>query len=112
LTGHQSSYFFDTPVHILQFVGLQKKSFAIDNLAINIPYDESESGPNENGNNSSGIFIAAQGLGDDIVNVNQVTADVSEPSSLLMLAMGLYGALVSRRVRGTVKVCREQKRMI
>ncbi len=99
LTGHQGSYFFDTPVHTLQFVGLQKKSFAIDNLAINIPYDESESGPNENGNNSSGIFLSAQGLGGNIVNINQVTADVAEPSSLLMLAMGLYGTLVSRRLR-------------
>ena len=104
LTGHQGSYFFDTPVHTLQFVGLQKKSFAIDNLAINIiaydesePYDESESGPNENGNNASGIFISAQGLGGDIVNINQITGDVAEPSSLLMLAVGLYGALVSRR---------------
>ena len=106
LTGHQGSYFFDTPVHTLQFVGLQKKSFAIDNLAINIiaydesePYDESESGPNENGNNASGIFISAQGLGGDIVNINQITADVAEPSSLLMLAVGLYGALVSRTFR-------------
>ena len=106
LTGHQGSYFFDTPVHTLQFVGLQKKSFAIDNLAINIiaydesePYDESESGPNENGNNASGIFISAQGLGGDIVNINQITADVAEPSSLLMLAVGLYGALVSRIFR-------------
>ena len=106
LTGHQGSYFFDTPVHTLQFVGLQKKSFAIDNLAINIiaydesePYDESESGPNENGNNASGIFISAQGLGGDIVNINQITGDVAEPSSLLMLAVGLYGALVSRTLR-------------
>jgi len=106
LTGHQGSYFFDTPVHTLQFVGLQKKSFAIDNLAINIiaydesePYDESESGPNENGNNASGIFISAQGLGGDIVNINQITGDVAEPSSLLMLAVGLYGALVSRTFR-------------
>jgi hypothetical protein len=100
LTGHQSSYFFDTPVQTLQLVGLQKKSFAIDNLAINIPYDESESGPNENGSNwSAANVLGAQGLGDDIVNINQVTATVAEPSSLLMLAVGLYGALVSRRIR-------------
>jgi len=113
LTGHQSSYFFDTPVHTLQFVGLQTKSFAIDNLAINIPYDESEpydeSGPNENGSNASGIFISAQGLGGDIVNINQITADVAEPSSLLMLAVGLYGALVSRTLRARLKASRTEK---
>src|SRR6266568_7994758 len=42
LTGHQSSYFFNTPVQTLQFVGLQKKSFAIDNLVINIPLPTDE----------------------------------------------------------------------
>jgi hypothetical protein len=99
LTGHQSSYFFDTPVHTLQFVGLQKKSFAIDNLAINIPYDESESDPNEHGSNSSGDSPpgGAGAAGDSIIT-NQVTAAVPEPSSLLMLAIGLCAAWFSRRV--------------
>ena len=112
LTGHQSSYFFDTPVQTLQFVGLQKKSFAIDNLVINIPLptdkqlddlddlnEESESDSNENGNNSSGNGLpgGAVAVGDSIIT-NQVTAAVPEPSSLLMLAIGLCGAWFSRRV--------------
>ena len=112
LTGHQSSYFFDTPVHTLQFVGLQKKSFAIDNLVINIPLptdeeldnpddlnEESESDSNENGNNSSENSLpGGAGAGGDSIITNQVTAAVPEPSSLLMLAIGLCGAWFSRRV--------------
>ena len=112
LTGHQGSYFFDTPVQTLQFVGLQKKSFAVDNLVINIelptdeelnaldnPNEESKSASNENGNNSSASSLpSGAGAGGDS-STNLVTAAVPEPSSLLMLAVGLYGALVSRRLR-------------
>ena len=107
LTGHQSSYFFDTPVHTLQFVGLQKKSFAIDNLVINIPLptdeeldnpddlnEESESDSNENGNNSENSLPGGAGAGGDSIITNQVTAAVPEPSSLLMLAIGLCGPMV------------------
>src|SRR6266508_1271908 len=111
LTGHQSSYFFDTPVHTLQIVGLQTKSFAVDNLVINIPLptdkqlddlddlnEESESDSNENGNNSSGNGLpGGAGAGGDSIITNQVTAAVPEPSSLLMLAIGLCGAWFSRR---------------
>jgi hypothetical protein len=114
LTGHQSSYFFDTPVQTLEFVGLQKKSFAIDNLVINIPLptdeeldaldnpnEESESDSNENGNNSSGNSLPSRAAagGDNSIITNLVAAAVPEPSSLLMLALGLYGALVSRRLQ-------------
>src|SRR6266508_7008082 len=112
LTGHQSNYFFDTPVHTLQFVGLQKKSFAIDNLVINIPLptdeqldnpddlnEESEIDSNENGNNSSGNGLpGGAGAGGDSIITNQVTAALPEPSSLLMLAISLCGAWFSRRV--------------
>jgi PEP-CTERM motif len=106
LTGHQSSYFFDTPVHTLQFIGINKKSFAIDNLVINIPLpadeqldEESESDSNENGNNSFGNgLLGGAGAGGDTIITNQVTAAVPEPSSLLMFAIGLSGAWFSRRV--------------
>ena len=113
LTGHQGSYFFDTPVQTLQFVGLQTKSFAIDNLVINIqlPTDEelnaldnsneeSQSDSNENGNNSSGNSLpSGAGAGGDSIITNLVAAAVPEPSSLLMFAVGLYGVLISRRLR-------------
>jgi hypothetical protein len=95
LAGHQSDFFFDTPVHTLQFVGKNKKSFAIDNLVINIPVDEG--GAILNGN---GFVLTTNGIENPFVNsftdtniLNQVTA-VSESSSLLMLAVGLCGALV------------------
>jgi hypothetical protein len=78
LAGHQSDFFFDTPVHTLQFVGKNKKSFAIDNLVINIPVDE------------GGAILNSF---TDTIILNQVTA-VPESSSLLMLAVGLCGALV------------------
>jgi PEP-CTERM motif len=91
LAGHQT-YFFDTPVETLQFVGVRKKSFAIDNLAINLPLDE-----------HGAIFTG--GVWQTDINLpfvenspgNQLNS-VPEPSSLLMLVVGLCGALLSRRV--------------
>jgi hypothetical protein len=99
LAGHQSDFFFDTPVQTLQFVGLRKKSFAIDNLVINIPLpggEESDDDPPAGGgpvDNSTGGGIVINQVDGGIV-INQV----AEPSSLLMLAVGLCGALLSRRV--------------
>jgi PEP-CTERM motif-containing protein len=89
LAGHQS-FFFDTPVHTLQFVGLSKKSFAIDNLVINIPLGGEESDPPYEG--GTGDNPTGGGIG-----ITQV--EVAEPSSLLMLAVGLCGALFARRLR-------------
>jgi hypothetical protein len=99
LAGHQSDFFFDTPVQTLQFVGLGKKSFAIDNLVINIPLpggEESDDDPPAGGgsvDNPTGGGIDINQVGGDI-DINQV----AEPSSLLMLAVGLCGALLSLRV--------------
>lgn len=90
LAGHQSDFFFDTPVHTLQFIGLGKKSFAIDNLVINIPLGGEESNPPYEG--GPGDNPTGGGIG-----ITQV--EVAEPSSLLMLAVGLCGALFSRRLR-------------
>jgi PEP-CTERM motif len=89
IAGHQDDFFFDTPVHQLQFVGLGKKKFAIDNLIINIPLPGGENNdpPGEEGP----IDPPGSGIG-----ITQV--EVTEPSSLLMLAVGLCGALISRRL--------------
>jgi hypothetical protein len=102
LTGHQNAYFFDAPVHTLQFVGVNKKSFAIDNLVINIPLDEGGAILS-----ASGVVLTTDvpfGVENSLVNpftdtiiLNQVTA-VPEASSLLMLAVGLSGAWFSRRL--------------
>src|SRR6266508_6460067 len=106
LTGHQSSYFFDTPVHTLQFVGINKKSFAIDNLVINIPLDEggeimSASGFVLTTDVPFGIENPFVGSSvnpfTDTIILNQVTA-VPEAASLLKLAVGLCGAWFSRRL--------------
>jgi hypothetical protein len=88
IAGHQDDFFFDSPVHQLQFVGLGKKKFAIDNLIINIPLpgDEEDDDPPAGG----GPLDPPSG-GD--IGSNQV----AEPSSLLMLAVGLCGALLGRR---------------
>ncbi len=106
LAGHQNAYFFDTPVHTLQFVGVNKKSFAIDNLVINIPLDEGGAIPSGSGfglttdvpfgleNPFVGSFVNPF---TDAIILNQVTA-VPEAASLLMLAVGLCGAWLSPRL--------------
>jgi len=110
LSGHQDSYFFDDPVHKLEFIGLKKKSFAIDNLVINIPLpDETEDPENSNdgkvdstnqtggdptGNGNPAENSLSMGDLDDSVSV----AAVPELSSILMLFFGLCGAWLSRRV--------------
>ena len=114
LSGHQDAYFFDDPVHKLEFIGVKKKSFAIDNLVINIPLpgsDETEDpensneenegstnqtggDPNENRNLPANTFPIG-GL-DDSPTV--AAAAVPEPSSIFMLVMGLGGLWLSRRI--------------
>jgi hypothetical protein len=101
LAGHQSDFFFDTPVQTLQFVGKNKKSFAIDNLVINIPLDEggailSGSGFVLTTDVPFGIENPFVGSSDTII-LNQVTT-VPEAASLLMLAVGLCGTWFSRRL--------------
>ena len=90
LAGHQDDFFFDTPVHTLQFVGFRKKSFAIDNLVINIPLPDGE----EDDDPPTGGFVGHTDPPGGGPGINQV----AEPSSLLLLAVGLCGALLSRRV--------------
>jgi PEP-CTERM motif len=100
LAGHLT-YFFDTPVQTLQFVGINKKSFAIDNLVINLPLDEDGvilgSGQTGFGQTADAPPFIENSLGDETISPNQLNS-VPEPSSLLMLVVGLCGALLSRRV--------------
>ena len=99
LSGRQAAYFFDTPVHTLQFVGSKKKSFAIDNLAVDLASDLDDDSTGE----EDASFIANvtefsdSALGD--VNgstISQVT-DVPEPASLLMLVFGFFGLILSSK---------------
>ena len=120
-SGHQNSYFFDTPIHKLEFIGLKKKSFAIDNLVINIPLpteEEIEEGENsseqsegnnnqnaggQNENNNPGetnllpSVLDNPPTGDENEIIQAAAAAVPEPSSLLMLVVGLCGAWASRK---------------
>ena len=100
LSGHQSAYFFDTPVHSLQFVGSKKKSFAIDNLVVDLPFDLEDGSSFEE---SGSFFTAVTGtnsvLGDaNGITINQV-ADVPEPTSLLLFVFGFFGLMFSSRAR-------------
>jgi PEP-CTERM motif-containing protein len=122
-SGHQNSYFFDTPIHKLEFVGLKKKSFAIDNLVINIPLptdeeaeenealnEQNESNNNQNagqkdnygpgGNNTSetNLLLGALDNPPSRNDIIHAAAAVPEPSSWLMLALGLCGAWASRKL--------------
>jgi hypothetical protein len=105
LSGHRT-FLFDGPIHTLEFVGLKKKSFAIDNLAVDLSSDTEEDG-SATGTNSdptndpspdrSGAFIVTNdgapglsGPGDETgePTINQVA--VPEPSSFLLFASGLF----------------------
>ena len=123
LAGHQDSYFFDTPIHKLEFIGVKKKSFAIDNLVINIPLPTSDeiedvensanNEGNENNTNQTEYepyedenpsenyldigFLDNPGSGDN-PGITQVAAAVPEPSSLLMLLIGISVAWFSRKI--------------
>jgi hypothetical protein len=118
-SGHQDAFFFDGPVHKLEFIGLKKKSFAIDNLVINIPLpdenienqgvelsgqnlesiDQNDSDdPNEN-NDLPGPYLPIGILDNPPSNESNSARStaVPEPSSLLMLALGVCGAWAARR---------------
>jgi PEP-CTERM motif-containing protein len=118
-SGHQDAYFFDTPIHKLEFIGLKKKSLAIDNLVINIPLpeenesvesfgladpnaettNENNDGPGGDGN-PTGNYLALEFLDNPPGNDGDPvrTTAVPEPSSLLMLALGVSAAWLSRRL--------------
>jgi hypothetical protein len=97
LYGSQGAYFFDEPVHQLQFIGLKKKSYAIDNLVINIPLggDGDPQGSEQNDTTAQdGLPGSNPPWGGDLEQ-----ASVPEISSLLMLTLGVLGGWLSRRIR-------------
>ena len=111
LSGHQDSFFFDDPVHRLEFIGVKKQSFAIDNLFINIPLPgsgETEDPDNSNEENEDTTNSGEPtGNGNPYENNLPPTGDpdgsasaaaVPELSSILMLVFGLAGGWWSRRV--------------
>src|SRR5262245_37603464 len=112
LSGQQTAIFFDNPVQTLQFIGKNKKSFAIDNLIINIPLTDDGAQLNDSdiyhgdistdpadlqSTNSTRSLIdgnlasVATPLG-----VSQAIAAVPEASSLPLLIIGLI-AIAGRR---------------
>jgi hypothetical protein len=111
LTGHQEDHFFDAPVQKLQFVGLKKKSFTIDNLVINIPLESKEDTDLDESSltlttlASEGISDLANSLG-GAANTSALTVDqigiaaIPEPSSWSLLGYGSMCLLgVLRRMR-------------
>ena len=109
LSGHQNAYFFDTPVHSLQFVGSKKKSFAIDNLVVDLPFDLEDGSSFEHSFfftadvsefSDADVTGGDSALGDtNSITINQV-ADVPEPTSLLLFAFGFFGLMFFRHGRG------------
>jgi hypothetical protein len=98
LSGHQNAY--------LRFVGLKKKSFAIDNLVVNIPFDlddASEFGQAGGSSFTANVNGFSDSNGTDFdapLDINQLTADVREPASLLLFGLGSLGLMFFRKARG------------
>lgn len=84
----QKTFYFDEPIHTLEFVG-KKKSFVIDNLIVDLPTDtdgnteEEENGTEENNQN----LPQFPPLG-DTSRVTATQVSVPEPSSLLLFIFG------------------------
>jgi hypothetical protein len=78
--------FFDKPIHTLEFVGINKTKIAIDDLTVNL--DLAATSPEGDLEQQLGADEAAQ------------LASVSEPSSFVMIGLGLLIApWLSRRLR-------------
>jgi hypothetical protein len=88
----QTMLFFDEPVEKLQFIGSKKKSIGIDNLVINIAPEGTDSSVNESGVVLTGLgsnFLTSSPEVDETVILEQVISAIPEPSSLLLLGLGL-----------------------
>ena len=108
ITGHQSAYFFDRPVQTLQFVGLKKKSFGIDNLIINIPL---ESDTDDVSGDDSDVSVTFSNFSQSNLNLDtpvglvatdnlgqfNATATIPEPASVFLVAAGLIGIFAAKR---------------
>ena len=84
-------FFFDKPIHTLEFIGINGSKIGIDNLAVNLSQSSGDavnlSQPSEDLEGQLGAEEAA----------SQV-ASVPEPSSLLMLGVGFVAvSWLSRR---------------
>jgi hypothetical protein len=44
ISGHLAPLFFNSPIHTLEFIGINKSKIGIDNLAINVPLADQTSG--------------------------------------------------------------------
>jgi hypothetical protein len=75
-------------VHSLQFVGSKKKSFAIDNLVVDLPSDFDDGSSFEVSGSIDSVPGDANGI-----TINQV-ADVPEPASLLLFVLGSLGLIL------------------
>jgi hypothetical protein len=97
--SHLGPYFLDHPVHNLEFRASKRSRFSLDNLAINFPDPNSEdNGENGAGNPDTYPGGIAGGEG-PIYNPTNPPTQLPVPSSLLILATGLFGLWVARHQR-------------
>ena len=93
--------FFDRSVQTLEFRASKRSRFSIDNLAINLP-DPYYDGNGGNDDGSPGTYPGgdgdnAGGKGPNYNPTDPPAGQLSGPSSLLMLATGLFGFFIATR---------------
>jgi hypothetical protein len=111
VADHLGPFFFDHPIHTLEFIGVKNSKIGIDNLSVNIPSPEngsgnlpeepwiSQGGYGEEGGNENGYPGGWGGSQDGGVALQtQPEAAVPEPPALILFGFGLISVAVFAKI--------------
>jgi hypothetical protein len=112
--GLEGPIFFDAPVHTLEFIGMPGSGIGIDNLAVNIPAPQSSSADSSESDGSTPFVTPdvpagppsnpdpysdpPSNYGSSSVGTDANITALPEPSSLLLVGVGLIGLGLLRKI--------------